>query len=160
MPALDNPRHERFCQLVAALKPDGTVRSDMEAYQLAYGCDIEQAHSNAWRLKADEGVNKRISELKQPILDKFALTMEESLQFLAKVVRTPAGEVDENHILAQSVKRSPEGAVTEVKMPAKLEALTLNAKLQGWLTDKTETTIRLGIFTAQAPTTEKPAIDV
>lgn len=135
MPVLDNPRHERFCQLAATLREDGSVRADYEAYQIAYGCDVEQAKSNAWRLKEDEGVKLRILELKQPISDKLALTRDESLQFLANVVRTPVGAVTEDHVLAQSIKRSPEGVVTEIKMPGKLEALKLNAQLQGWLTE-------------------------
>ena len=159
MPALDNPRHERFAQLVATAKEDGSVRSDTEAYQIAYGCDYDQANANAWRLKGDDGINQRILELKQPISDKFALTKDESLQFLADIVRTPIGKIDEMHPLAQAVKRSPEGNVVEVKMPAKLDALTLNAKLQGWLVERQESSVKLAIYHA-GPEQEKPVIDV
>jgi hypothetical protein len=106
---------------------------------------------------ADDGIKLRLDELKQQVSDINVLSRVESLQFLANVVRTPIGQIDEMHPLAQAVKRSPEGNVVEVKMPAKLDALTLNAKLQGWLTEKTEHTHRLTVFSAD---TEKPVIDV
>jgi len=151
MPILDNPRHERFCQLMF----EG--RSQAEAYQLTTGCTIESANSNAYRLMEDDGIKGRIRELQAATVKKRMLTRERSLEILHDIVETPIGEINEDHPLAQAVKRSPEGNVVGVKMPAKLDALTLNAKLQGWLTERTEHTLKLSIYHAGD---EKPVIDV
>lgn len=136
MPVLDNPRHERWCQLVAAPKRDGSIISDTEAYQIAYGSSYETAHTNAWTLRADQGLAARIKELQEPLEAKRKLTLERTYELLHDIAVTPIGEIDEGHPLAQAVKRSPEGNVIEVKMPAKLDAITLNAKLQGWLAER------------------------
>lgn len=151
MPALDNPRHERWCQLVAEAK-----HTDTEAYQIAYGCDLSSAESNAWRLRADDGLATRIDELAAIPLAKSILSREESLVWLADVVRTPIGKIDERSPLCQSVEHKPDGSV-KLKMVPKLESLLANAKLQGWLVERTESTMRLAIYQAGE---HKPVVDI
>lgn len=70
MPQLDNPRHERFCQLVAA----GQTRQN-EAYKAVYGPDItpDTAHNNASRLLADTDIKARVSEIQGQFLEKAAV---------------------------------------------------------------------------------------
>ncbi len=51
---------------------------------------------------------------------------------MAKVVRTPVGEVDERSELAQEIEHKPDGT-RKIKMPNKLDALTLDARLCGEL---------------------------
>jgi hypothetical protein len=63
------------------------------------------------------------------------LTARERLEFLAAVVRTPVGSIDEHSPLAQEVTiEEGEGrSRKKVKMPNKLDALTLDARLRGEL---------------------------
>ena len=132
VPRLDNPRHERFANLVA--KGDIT---DTEAYQCALQTTWEAADGNAWRLRGDEGIAARIAYLQQVLrVDARGtiLTLKERREYLAKVVRTPIAEVNEQSVLCQEVNRDGEtGAVTKIKMPGKLDALRLDAELAGEL---------------------------
>lgn len=67
------------------------------------------------------------------------MSMVERREFLAKVVRTPVGEVDSNHVLAQEVTKrydSNGNMLSEtVRMPSKLDAVELDAKLAGDLSN-------------------------
>ncbi len=108
------------------------------AYQEAYGVDHETANAIAYRLMVNDGVISRINELKQRCEDKSVLTLIEKRRFLASVVRTPVGEVDESSHLAQSVKYGKDGE-KEIKMPGKIEAVKLDAQLMGELVSRPAT---------------------
>lgn len=134
---LDNPRHEAFCVYYAEC---GCAAS---AYRRAYGkrSSIDKSVRNcAARLLADVGIKNRIRSLRKKIDDKREevafLSLKEKRQFLAEVVRTPVGQVDGQSKLCQSVKLTE--TLTEYKMPDKLRALELDAKLAGELTEKVE----------------------
>jgi hypothetical protein len=89
------------------------------------------------------------------------LTRERSLEVLHDIVETPAGAVGIDSPLCQGVKYGPEGQILEVKMPAKLDALTLNAKLQGWLEPRGEgggVMININLLGADLPM--KQVVDV
>ena len=125
---LDNPRHERFAQLVSAAK-----MSDTEAYQIAYGCAYDQANSNAWRVKVEEGVRARIQYLQGLTAQQITLTSIERRAYLARVVRADPrklGEADGD--LIQEITHDPEtGAVVKLKLPGKRECIETDAKLAG-----------------------------
>lgn len=68
------------------------------------------------------------------------LSLIEKREYLASIVRTPVGEVNENSKLAQKVKRrhrtDKDGSSTaeeEIELPGKLKAIELDAKLAGEL---------------------------
>lgn len=61
------------------------------------------------------------------------LSLSEKRTFLRCVVQTPIGAVDENSVLAQTLKRGETGDVREIRMPDKLRALELDARLAGEL---------------------------
>lgn len=68
------------------------------------------------------------------------LSLREKREYLAEVVRTPVGKVDEDHPLAQRVKRSTRTdkdgqthETEEIEIPGKLRAIELDAKLAGEL---------------------------
>lgn len=68
------------------------------------------------------------------------LTLKEKREYLASVVRTPVGKVDQNSALAQKVKRSTrrdkdgtEFETEEIETPGKLRAIELDARLAGEL---------------------------
>lgn len=126
---LHNTRHEHFAKLASQGKPD------YEAYQIAFGCSQETAMDRAYLLRKDVGINRRIAYLLERMTSGSILSAKERLEFLASVVRTPVGEVNEFSPLAQEVtyEESEKGSRTKVKMPNKLEALQLDARLRGEL---------------------------
>ena len=114
MPALQNARHERFAQELAKGKTAD------EAYQQA---GYAENRGNAVRLKANENVLRRITELK----DRAAFRVEVSLDSIAR-------QLDEDRALAFAVKQP--GAAVAASMG--------KAKLFGLVVDKvkTDATIR------------------
>ena len=64
------------------------------------------------------------------------LSLLEKRAYLAMVVRTPIGEIDEKSPLCQAVEWGKNGR--KIKMPDKLRALELDAKLAGELHESHE----------------------
>jgi hypothetical protein len=126
VPALRNVKHERFCQLVSS----GVSRS--EAYRQATGAQAgKNADANSDDWLQCRGVRERIRELQQENNRKSELSREEALRWLGAVIKTPVGQVHTGHPLAQSYKLDSDGNL-EIRMPSKIEALALLAKLNGW----------------------------
>lgn len=83
------------------------------------------------------------------------LSLIEKREYLARVVRTPVGQVDEDNSLAQKVKRQTrtdkEGntyQTEEIEIAGKLRALELDAKLAGEM-DRKETGVPINIWGSQ-----------
>jgi hypothetical protein len=131
-----NPRQERFAQLVATGMPGG--RAYEEAGYAVKSPDV--AESAAARLLTDVRVSAYVNEVRAAAKAKGEeaayLTLEEKRKFLRDVVTTPIGEVDERNRLAQALKVTRGGR--EIKLPDKLRALELDAKLAGELKEKVE----------------------
>lgn len=147
---LDNPRHEAFAQAVAS------GMSGSEAYRRTYGTKAKNADCLASRLSVK--VKDRVAEIQKGSLTSTTLTLQEKREFLANLIRTPIGDVDERSILCQSaeyqvtggvrgkLRRGPapsgnETTVAEVttvriRMADKLKALELDAKLAGEFSDQ------------------------
>jgi hypothetical protein len=130
MPILANPKHEAFACKVAAGQQLGP------AYRAVYG--KKGTDQNACRLSKIEKVAARVKELQGKAEVKTLLTIQERRQFLADVVRVKVGEVDERSPLAQSVEYGKDGK--KIRVPDKIKALELDAKMAGELIDKQETT--------------------
>lgn len=79
-----------------------------------------------------------VEELKEKLAEraqrKKFLTLDEKREFLAKLVRTPIGDIDEESELAEEVRTANDGSVT-VKIPSKLKALELDARIMGEFND-------------------------
>lgn len=120
---LKNVRHEAFCQAYAL----GGNAS--EAYRKA-GYSAKDADVAGPRLLGNVGIQQRIEQIRLENDGKSELTKAQALHYLAQIIRTPIGEIDQNHHLAQ------EYAITEhghrLKMPGKLEALKLLGQWCGW----------------------------
>jgi phage terminase small subunit len=130
-----NVRQERFAQLVAS----GMAAS--RAYQNAgYKSTGNAAESSAVQLLRNPKVVAYVDDLKNRAKRKnenaVFLTIEEKRTFLREVVTTPVGQVDASSRLAQAVKVTKDGK--EIRVPDKLRALELDAKLAGELKDKVE----------------------
>lgn len=145
-------REEKFCLLMV-----GGEMSQGDAYTKAgyKTANKKVAASLGHRMLKKEHISRFIMTLRRQIareeIGKTLLTTLERRQFLALAVRTPAGLVDENSPLAQSMRkrtRTTRGdigeeiieEIVEVKMPDKLQALKLDAILSGELSPKDDPT--------------------
>lgn len=114
------------------------------AYQAAYpDSKPASAMSNSTRLMRNDKVAAEIAALRATAKEKAGspvLTLAEKLDFLASIVRTPVGDLHPRSPLAQEwIEETSEfGSKTKVKMPCKLRALELHAKLSGELSDKVQ----------------------
>jgi hypothetical protein len=123
MPVLNNARHEKFAQNVV------NGMSASAAYKAA-GYEAKDANVTGPRMFANVGIKARIEELKAEAAKTEAITREEIIQFLADVVKTPAGHVHKLHPLCQSFKDTED--CNEIRMPDKLAAVTQICKMTGW----------------------------
>jgi phage terminase small subunit len=112
MPALTNPKHERFAQELAKGK------SATEAYVIA---GYKLSEQNAHRLTRNDEVQTRVAE----IVDRGAIRCEITLASLMK----EAGEIQA-------------AAMEAKQLSAATAALTIKAKLAGLWVDKAENTNR------------------
>lgn len=142
-----NTKHESFAHLMAA----GSI-SQTQAYLQVYQCSQQTAEDASYRLMTKQdnfGVVRRFTYLREQMSSRAVLTVRERREFLANVVRTPVGAINENSPLAQEVvyEENEKGSRTKVKMPGKLEALKLDAEMAGELTpgghEKTPMRLRL-----------------
>jgi hypothetical protein len=132
MAVLTNPKHEKFAQAVAS------GLSAAAAYRKVYKCKPESAETNGPAMLRENQVAIRVAEIRENAnkvaAEKLNLTQEEALQYLARVVRTPIGEIDQTSDLCQErtyVEGNEETSV-KVKMPGKLDAIKLMASMCGW----------------------------
>ncbi len=136
MPVLDNPKHEKFAQLVAKGK------SQAEAYAKVYGGDIEGVRANASRLMtSNDNICQRVAEIQQGAASKVEWSLADRLKFLADIGRTAPGDIDSDSPLCQSYKNTAD--VNEIKMPDKLRAVELYGKLSGDQVERAEISIKI-----------------
>lgn len=133
MPILDNPKHEKFCQFVA------TGTSAQSAYGQIYNVKGRTAANSGSRLMADGGIRERVKEIQTKAEKRTVLSIEEKREYLRRVVVTPIGEIDETSDLCQHAKYTDVGR--EFKMPDKLKAIELDAKLAGEFKEKVEVSV-------------------
>lgn len=139
MPLLENPKHEEFAQRFALLD------NASQAYRDAFGAKGATAGANGSKLLKRAEVALRIAEIrtsiqvavtdaaeeiKAEVKGKF-LSLADYRAYLRDVIMTPIGEVDERSRLCQSAEYSDTGK--KFRMPDKLKALELDAKLSGAL---------------------------
>lgn len=140
MPKLQNPKHERFAVQVAKGIPA------TKAYLAAYPGAKTQPEASASRLSRNAKVAIRIAEIQKKAETESVLTLQEMLEYLTSVARTPIGEIDEKSPLAQSAeydisttaKGKTQRRTLKIKMPDKLRAIELAAKLKGLLKENVE----------------------
>ena len=122
MPALANPRHELFAQAVASGK------SASEAYRQC-GANGKNADVHAARMMVNDGISKRVAELKEAQSKKCEMTRDQLRQFLVDVIRAKPVEASFNNPLCEiTMSKAGPAAV----FPSKLGAAAQLAKLTGW----------------------------
>lgn len=154
MPALKNPKWEKFAQAIA----NGATGVQAYRDEVAVDCTTKTAIEQASRLLADRNVSARVEELQklaETTLEKrLGWNKEKALTYLVEILETPVGEVDEMHRLAQEVTRdeiggqqgrlkqgqyeegnerqSQPGERVKIKLPSKADAMKQIATMCGW----------------------------
>ena len=131
MPALKNPKHEAFARNVGI-----HGMSAAEAYRTGWpNCSEATAETTGPKLARDSQINLRIMEFREEAAKRAAekdfLTVEEKRAFLAKIVRTPIGEVTKDSELCQewSLTDGERTTTERIKMPSKLDAIKIDNDL-------------------------------
>ena len=108
------------------------------AYVNVYDCKRESAASGASRLKNMPNIREELKRLKNAAEKKTLMDIDQKRALLTEIILSPAIGTDPNSPLAQNVKIKrrtlPDGTVEEditVRMPDKLRAMELDAKLSG-----------------------------
>lgn len=132
-------KQRKFAEMVA------TGVAAVTAYQRAgYAAKKEAAITCASRLLTNAKVKRYVRALRRKAVDESeegaVLTLVEKRRWLARVVRTPLSHVTEESDLCQehTVTTTEAGGSEKIKMPCKLRAMELDAKLAGELRDKAE----------------------
>lgn len=121
-----NIRQERFAERVAAGMP--AVRAYVEA---GYSNKGKNAEANATRMMENDGVKKRIAEIRAKTSATLDLKREDLARHLHAVVFTPLAELDENSPLIQELVIDRAGR-KRVKMIGKIESARLLCEIMGW----------------------------
>ncbi len=136
MAELRNSRHELFPQHYAA----GLGAS--EAFRRTVGPNgpgYKDADVQADKWMKRPGVRGRVEELQKAQSDKCEISRDEFRAYLISVMRTPCGQIHQDHPLCQSVRSwtGKDGAATTmVSMPDKLKAAEMLGKMCGWMENK------------------------
>ena len=115
MPVLTNKRQELFATLIA-LKGRNACQAYTEAGYTG------AAKGQAWKMQNVPHVLARIEELQGVLRDRATIDKVEAIDFLARVVRTPIGEVTARSPLCQEMTRTTIGKRILISM-AEVERL-------------------------------------
>lgn len=110
---------------VIAEKYNGKI-SDSSACR-AGGIILQKEHARAYV----EELKAKVAERAQ---QKRFLSLDEKREFLARLVRTPIADIDEESELAEEMRVANDGT-TSVKIPSKLKAIELDARIMGEFKD-------------------------
>ena len=131
MPALKNPKHEAFARNVGI-----HGMSAAEAYRTGWPeASKATAETEGPALARKPHVNLRVMEFREEAAKRAAekdfLSVEEKRAFLAKIVRTPLGEVTKDSELCQewSLTDGERTTTERIKMPSKLDAIKIDNDL-------------------------------
>lgn len=127
-----SPRQARLCHLISLGMANNTAY-----FEAGYGSPTTTpaaASTAANSILREPKVKAYMQHLREASFLANVLTLAEKRSFLADVVRTPVGSIGKDDKLAQ-VLRFHKGEMTEIRMPDKLKAVELDAKLAGELAE-------------------------
>lgn len=119
MPALANPKHETFAQLLAKGK------SQVEAYEAA---GYSNGQKNAHRLGSDEGILRRVREIQSETAEMDRQALEKATEALA---------IDKQWVMARLIDNATQAASLEDFGPSN-KALELLGKELGMFVERSE----------------------
>jgi phage terminase small subunit len=130
-----NPRQERFAEFVA-----GGMAATVAYGKAGYSNTGRNAEGNASALMEKHGVKQRIAELRKRAAAKAEFTRDDMVQWLVGALKTPVGEIDQNHRLAQELttdelvveKKGTKTIKRRVKSVGKIECARLLCDMMGW----------------------------
>ncbi len=132
MPALKNPKWEKFAQAIANGATGVQAYRDEVAEE---GSKTNTCMTQASILLSDPKIAQRVEELQklaETTLEKrLGWNKEKALTYLVEILETPVGEVDEMHRLAQEIGYDQQGQ-KKVKLPGKGDAMKQIAAMAGW----------------------------
>lgn len=117
-----------------------TYKAHRLAEQLASGATVPEAaallgysETYAVQLARTKLVKRAVEELHLLAKERAVMQVQEMLEYIANIVRTPIGEVDETSPLCQeyTVKETKNGTEKRYKMPGKLDAIKTAAQIVG-----------------------------
>jgi hypothetical protein len=123
MPALKNPKHEKFAQAVA------NDCSAAEAYRAGWKCSTESAETAGPRLARDVQVMSRIQELKDQADKASKLTREGMVAWLERIILAKPSEASADSDICETVmtKMGPFTCLC-----SKMTAAEKLIKMAGW----------------------------
>jgi hypothetical protein len=123
MPVLDNPRHEKFAQLIASGESAGVV------YGKIYRSLPASAEASAARLLRNVKVRRRVAEIQAGAAARVGWSISERLAFLRRCAETPPSELSLSDPVCQGQRVGKDAEYLLV--PDKLKAVDLYSKLAG-----------------------------
>lgn len=122
-------KHREFAHLIVA----GLTQEDAYRQAISPTASHNTARTKGCVIANDPRVKTYIRELREASWTAQALSYAEKRAFLAEVVRTPVGSVDETSPLAQEVvyEETKYGTTKKVKMVSKAAAIAEDSKLAG-----------------------------
>jgi hypothetical protein len=123
-------RQEKFIEQYLA--------DEKNAAQAYIKAGFKGTQASAWacasRLLAKPEIKAAIETRRQKMREEAHLSRMDIVGFLCDTIKTPIGEINEGHRLAQehSEDVSETGTRTRIKMPAKLEAVKILVQMMGW----------------------------
>jgi phage terminase small subunit len=145
MPVLNNLRWEKFVGNLL----QGMNQTD--SYCAAFKVKpSDSARVNGSKLAKHSAILARLAELHAPTHDA-VLTLAAKRKLLAQMARADLSKPSSELLpLAQGVKYDAEtGAITELKMPSKISAIELDAKLAGELDESSRVNLSIVLTSAQ-----------
>ncbi|MES2920086.1 MAG: terminase small subunit [Verrucomicrobiota bacterium] len=120
-----NPRQRRFVELFTGGMAAG------RAY-VAAGYEAKGADQAASLLLRNIKVLAAIKATQQKAAEKAEMERGDLVSYLVEVIRTPIGQISENHRLCESWQMDPATGALRVRMPSKLAAAKQLADIMGW----------------------------
>jgi hypothetical protein len=98
----------------------------------------QPSHCARWQKENKAEAELYLAELREEARRETVLSLRDKREFLARVVRTPIGDVDEGSDLCQesATEETEIASKKRIKMPDKLRAIELDAKLAGELKEQ------------------------
>ena len=127
---LDNPAHETFARLVGTRE----VKTDWEAYKIAFGCSRETAEDRAYLMRKDVGISRRMAWFLQQAASTSILTLLEKREHLARNVRCNLATIDlqkDGDLLTEITRDRETGRIVKLKLPDKRGSIETDARLAG-----------------------------
>jgi len=125
------PQQEKFVELYLTNEKDAGSAYIKAGYKAK---NPATAHAGASRLLKQPYVVNAIEARRQKLREAAHLSRMDVVGFLCDTIKTPVGEIDENHKLAQehSCEESENRSSSRIKMPSKLEAVKILVGMMGW----------------------------